>query len=158
MTSTDKPDIEALIEKAKLATPGPWENDGSAAYYKHKARVSSASMLICEVGNAAVERGDADAADAASANAAFIAAANPKTVIEMGEELLAVRRERDALIAALTPSLETKAAYMGEFSFRFPVFDENGRERVMTPNVPWTTIKEIMKAILAKSALEGASS
>jgi hypothetical protein len=49
--------------------------------------------------------------------------------------------------AALTPSAETKRAYIGEFRFIFTILDEGGEEVVFTPNVPWTTIKEIMTAI-----------
>lgn len=45
------------------------------------------------------------------------------------------------LLAALTPSDETKAAYMGEFQFQL-----GGRPTV---NVPWVTIKKIMAAIQA---------
>lgn len=55
-----------------------------------------------------------------------------------------LRGEIARLRDALTPSAETKAAYMGEFRFQFDEF---------TPNVPWTTIKEIMAAIL-RQALE----
>ena len=71
-----------------------------------------------------------------------------------------LRAERDAAIAraekleaALTPSLETKAALMGEFSMQFPGLDENGEEYMRTINVPWTTIKEIMAAIRALASL-----
>jgi hypothetical protein len=46
--------------------------------------------------------------------------------------------ERDAMGEALTPSADTKAAYIGEFQFQFGD---------CTPNVPWTTIKQIMAAI-----------
>lgn len=55
---------------------------------------------------------------------------------------------------ALTPSAETKAAYIGEFSVSFPDYDENGIEYTRKINVPWTTIKEIMAAISARAAQE----
>lgn len=74
--------------------------------------------------------------------APWIAAASPGNV----GALLA---ERNRLREALTPSAETKAAYMGEFQFRFPIRDHTGEEVMFTPNVPWTTIKEIMAAISA---------
>ena len=45
---------------------------------------------------------------------------------------------------ALEPSGDTKAAYLGEFSFH-----DGLKKRV----VPWTTIKEIMAAIRARAAL-----
>lgn len=60
-----------------------------------------------------------------------------------------IQRMRDAL----TPSGETKGAYMGEFSVRLPVFDAHGHDTYRHINVPWTVIKEIMKAI--KSHAEG---
>lgn len=54
----------------------------------------------------------------------------------------ALRDEIERLKAALTPSAETKAAYMGEF-----YFDEHNDDGATTVIVPWTTIKEIMSAI-----------
>jgi hypothetical protein len=50
-------------------------------------------------------------------------------------------------IKALTPSAETKAEYIGEFKFdQLHEYDDG--YQVMEPvYVPWTTIKEIMKAI-----------
>lgn len=53
------------------------------------------------------------------------------------------------LTEALTPSAETKAAYMGEFEFTIPDGPEN-----RTVTVPWTTIKDIMAAIRTR-ATEG---
>lgn len=58
-----------------------------------------------------------------------------------------------ALVSALTPSAETKAAYMGEFSIKLPEFDKNGGEYLRPTNVPWITIKEIMKAISSRASL-----
>lgn len=55
--------------------------------------------------------------------------------------------ELEKLRSALTPSPETKAAYMGEFSVPLPDHDEDGNEVMRHINVPWTTIKEIMAAI-----------
>lgn len=55
---------------------------------------------------------------------------------------------------ALTPSAETKAAYMGEFSFSIPALDENGEEASQKVTVPWTTIKEIMAAISLRALAE----
>ncbi|MEC9268531.1 MAG: hypothetical protein VX464_20900 [Pseudomonadota bacterium] len=64
----------------------------------------------------------------------------------------ALEAEKARLIGALTPSEETKAAYMGEFSIPFPTRDEDGNELILRPNVPWTTIKEIMSAIRQNAA------
>jgi hypothetical protein len=51
-----------------------------------------------------------------------------------------------ALLDALTPSPDTKTAFLGEFTFKSP----NGR---MDYSVPWTTVKEIMTAIAKKAGL-----
>jgi uncharacterized small protein (DUF1192 family) len=59
------------------------------------------------------------------------------------------------LEAALTPSEETKVAYMGEFSVPLPEIDDEGNEYTRQINVPWVTIKEIMAAIRARAALKG---
>jgi hypothetical protein len=53
------------------------------------------------------------------------------------------------LKAALTPSAETKIAYMSEFQFPSTI------ERTYNETVPWTTIKEIMAAICVRAALKG---
>lgn len=76
---------------------------------------------------------------------------------------LAAEARVKELEAALTPSADTKAAYIAEFSFTRTFSgpdpdDEDGEhvEQTETIVVPWDTIKEIMKAILARAAL-GAS-
>lgn len=51
--------------------------------------------------------------------------------------------------AALTPSADTKAAYMHGFQFDFPAHDADGVKRMFTPNIPWIAIEKIMVAILA---------
>jgi hypothetical protein len=58
-----------------------------------------------------------------------------------------------SLHEALTPSAETKAAYIGEFTIPWPVIGEDGDDHIIRINVPWTTIKEIMCAILGRAAL-----
>ncbi|SLN65537.1 hypothetical protein [Pacificibacter marinus] len=55
---------------------------------------------------------------------------------------------------ALTPSCETKAAYMSEFSIDVPMVDEHGEEFTQQIDVPWTTIKEIMAAISKRAETE----
>lgn len=64
-----------------------------------------------------------------------------------------LRERLRSLHNALTPSAETKAAYIGEFSFireGMGADDNYVAERI---DVPWTTIKEIMAAILGRAAL-----
>jgi hypothetical protein len=58
-----------------------------------------------------------------------------------------------ALREALTPSADTKATYIGEFGHPVKAYDEDGEEITFPATVPWTTIKEIMAAILARATL-----
>lgn len=74
-----------------------------------------------------------------------------REVEELRAERDALVAERDQLVEALTPSAETKAAYIGEFHVRLPDTDEDGNECVREINVPWTTVKAIMVAILARA-------
>lgn len=66
------------------------------------------------------------------------------------QALKAQLAERDgqllALRGALTPSTDTKVAYMGEFRMNVRL-RLDGDEELRTIYVPWTTIKEIMAAI-----------
>lgn len=73
---------------------------------------------------------------------------------EAADTISALTAERDALLAALTPSAETKAAYIGEFTMPFLMLDEDGNGKLEYPYVPWTTIKEIMAVIRARAAVE----
>jgi hypothetical protein len=63
--------------------------------------------------------------------------------------------ELESYIEALTPSQDTKHAYIGEFKFEIPFsgYDENGEWSEFTNKVtvPWTTVKDIMKAIKARA-------
>jgi hypothetical protein len=64
----------------------------------------------------------------------------------------------EQLEAALTPSIDTKVAYHGEFSFLITVRvedEETGEPINVERNVmvPWNTIKEIMAAIRDRAAL-----
>lgn len=70
----------------------------------------------------------------------------------------AMEEEIKRLREALTPSGSTKAAYHGEFSFNLHRIDDCGDEYVEKVYVPWDTVKQIMKAILARTALEGRGS
>lgn len=67
--------------------------------------------------------------------------------------LLATVEQLEKTHAALTPSAETKAAYMHGFHFDFPAHDADGVERVFTPNIPWVAIEKIMAAIRAQATV-----
>jgi hypothetical protein len=58
-----------------------------------------------------------------------------------------VRVDMAALIEALTPSAETKAAYAGEFTLSHEALDDEGLQYTETKDIPWTAIKSIMKTI-----------
>lgn len=65
--------------------------------------------------------------------------------------VLDLAAENERLKAALAPSDETKKAYMSEFSVPVPFWEDDGNggthDVIRNINVPWTTIKDIMKAI-----------
>ena len=79
-----------------------------------------------------------------------------QTCIDAASDLAAKDAEIARLREALEPSAGTKAAYCGEFSFTIEDRDEDGEECFRHVSVPWTTVKEIMAAIRARAALEGA--
>jgi len=54
---------------------------------------------------------------------------------------------------AVTPSADTKRAYIGEFTMRILEFDENGDEVFYTVDIPWITVKDIMKAIRKRATV-----
>lgn len=99
--------------------------------------------------------------DEARLNAAIIEGVSN----ELDTALSASNAEAERLREALTPSAETKAAYIGEFTIaverRFnddgEVDDDSeGSDPYDHIAVPWTTIKEIMAAIRAR-ALQGSA-
>jgi hypothetical protein len=81
-------------------------------------------------------------------------------IAALKEAILSLINSHEALVDALTPSAETKAAYIGEFAFNVDTvgIDEDGEPVDCTRRVtvPWTTIKEIMDAIRTRalSAIE----
>ena len=66
---------------------------------------------------------------------------------EASKRLTEQTGEIERLQTALTPSGTTKQAYIGEFKFTISESDPDGDEFLRTMIVPWTTIKEIMRAI-----------
>lgn len=73
---------------------------------------------------------------------------------ELGATLEAQAAEIVRLREALEPSGNTKAAYIGEFSFYIPLQDDEGEEVLHKVYVPWDITKEIMKAISDRAALQ----
>ncbi len=68
-----------------------------------------------------------------------------------------LRGKIERLQESLTPSGETKAAYIGEFSFGVDDRDEEGEECTRNVVVPWTTVKEIMGAIRKRAEMKEAA-
>ena len=79
---------------------------------------------------------------------------------EILEELKAAMQAKDRELAAykgaLTPSSETKAAYIGEIEWREEYIDEDGEGHLETVVIPWTSMKEFMALIrgYAKATME----
>lgn len=85
------------------------------------------------------------------------AAGNPNLLAQLKASQIDATKRVQRLEEALTPSGETKAAFIGEFSFAISTFlpeadeedDEIMVETTQQVTVPWTTVKEIMQAIRA---------
>jgi hypothetical protein len=116
--------------------------------------------------------GFADHTDFSLANAVYLADRNSLDLIVMqtaakdrirwlSANLAVALAQRDvararciALTKALTPSAETKAAYIGEVKFTVATgFDDDGCEVWQEITVPWTTTKDIMAMILGHAAM-----
>lgn len=71
--------------------------------------------------------------------------------LEMIEGLQKALKEKDKELGAyknaLSPSSETKAAYIGEIEWTRSNFDENGVEEVEILSLPWVEMKEFMALI-----------
>ena len=78
-----------------------------------------------------------------------------RAVAKAADRIVTLAAERDRLREALTPNEATKEAYMGEFYFSQTMIGDDGNDVTVKTSVPWTTVKEIMAAILARAALKG---
>lgn len=80
-----------------------------------------------------------------------------KVITDAANEIAALRAKRDRLIAALTPSADTKAAYMGEVRDDVTVWIEDDEgdmvEYTDRRHVSWTAIKEVMALIRKEGGL-----
>ena len=65
--------------------------------------------------------------------------------------------ENARLREALKPNGDTKAAFIGEFSFSIEMPDEDGEPQSVKIPVPWTTVKEIMAAITNRAGTHTAT-
>lgn len=73
----------------------------------------------------------------------------PEKYLPMNRTELIARCE--ALEAALTPSADTKAAYIAEHQIEVEAMDEDGDSCTEMVTIPWTTIKDIMAMILKRA-------
>ncbi len=76
-----------------------------------------------------------------------------ETIEAQADTILALEADKAALVEAVEPSAETKAAYIGEFSFCIEQEDETGAHYEQRVDVPWYTVKQIMAAIKARATL-----
>ena len=70
-----------------------------------------------------------------------------EVINERNKHIRMLQGQIDAYRAALTPSSETKAAYIGEVKFKQDYTDENGEEHIESILVPWTSMKEFMALV-----------
>ena len=105
-------DTNELRRLAQAATPGPWINHGrqpNVAGLPHSA--VAAKTLLARVYSEAY--GDVEQE---TANASFIAAANPAAISELLDRIEAAEKERDALraeLAGLRSSMEFRTSLIG---------------------------------------------
>lgn len=80
-------DTKKLRELANAATPGPWFVNEDANYGNIwvDSSVTKEGVALCDGG---------DWIGPCAANAAFIAAANPQTVLELLDEIERLRKDR----------------------------------------------------------------
>lgn len=73
---------------------------------------------------------------------------------EADDALASITRERDAMREALTPSADTKAAYIGEIKFSVcQGMDDDGCEIWGDVTIPWDATKATMAMIAKYAAL-----
>jgi len=82
-----------------------------------------------------------------------------KVITDAANEIASLRAQRDRLIAALTPSGDTKEAYMGEVQDDVItlVQDEDCElvEFNLRPYVSWTAIKAVMELVRKEGGIDG---
>jgi len=149
--------VEEILEGCEGVTPGPWfdENPGDDVTL---GWVNDSDPLN-DGGSLATTWAAGRPVGEGKINAAHIARLDPQTVSSLATELLALRKRVGELEGALTPTAETKAAYIGEFTIAVERIvnedDEPVDDGADAPDpydhiqVPWTTIKQIMAAIRA---------
>ncbi|EEU1354735.1 ead/Ea22-like family protein [Escherichia coli] len=146
----NKIDYQALREKAEKATCGVWSLEyGEGRFDGDDAlihREAAGYIPICRIEGAHPESGfDEDFQMEQQANAEFIAAANPATVLALLGELEAAKKR----IAELEAELVSQTYKLNELSGNSPVTPDGW---VM---VPKELTPEMMRAVQIRSELGG---
>lgn len=141
-----------LRELLAKATDGPWSwatcgFDNYAFTIGRKDPVENMTHVIADV----------CIREPAKANAALIVAA-VNALPALLDRVEALEAENGRLREALTPSADTKAAYIGEIKYSYVEWDEFGDERTVTRTLEWSTTKEVMAMISARAALSDPAS
>lgn len=97
-----------LEEKARAATPGPWVNfyEGGGDHIVQQVSLDETEVAVL---HSSCSLSNSESFETASANASFIAAANPATVLALIEVAMAAKAFDEALDGA-AGNLETIAA------------------------------------------------
>lgn len=124
-----------------------WDHDipgGQALYWPEQmGRHDDSSPLCLEH---AIEQYANDTGCGASAGSDLKLGAAQERILELEARLA-------SLLEALTPSGDTKAAYIGEFHMGI-MLRHRGQEDYRRVPIEWTTIKQIMAAICARAAAD----
>lgn len=70
---------------------------------------------------------------------------------ELQAQLASSEARCNALLEALMPDEDREVEYTGLFSLRIPALNDLGEEYIEEVDIPWDTIKEIMKTISANA-------
>lgn len=104
-------DLNALHLLALSATPGPWFQVGQP--WNHKGDFVCAGSEDPHIGTYVCDTEDIDGeVENSYENAAFIAAANPRTIVELLYRLRISEQQRDELLAALEKCRKELSAWM----------------------------------------------
>ncbi len=135
--------LKELVDGLGGVTPGPWEpqpfvdnrpmGSGHHTYKIAPQRGVYGSLF--------------------EADAKHLSRCNPNAIREIAGYAEVLEAENARLREALTPSERTKYTHMGEYRVPCCWQDEDGNEHAELIDVPWVTIKEIMRAILDSAAL-----
>jgi len=107
-------ELDALEAAAKAATPGPWEEvKGNWSFDILTRKATSKITALYDCSDLSVPRAE----EMTQKNAAFIAAANPATVLELIAALRQAKAERDWLANTFTAHCNAESTPWGPVCF-----------------------------------------